>query len=239
MRRVENIMGIPISIDIPHCTDNRLFELVFTRLRQIDDKFSTYKPDSRLNRFLRGSVSLDKEMRLIQKACEAYEHKTNGYFSAYYKGTFDPTGYVKGWAIQEVGNILKEKGVTTFLINAAGDIMAASSGEKTWNVSLQDPFSRLKTLGTITLKNGAIATSGTYERGQHIVNPHTKKPAATLVSASVYGKEIITADVFATACIAMGTKKAIHFINHQHGYGAFFVDNRGATFAVAKTQTAR
>ena len=242
MRRVANIMGIPISIDIPNCQNPELFEMAFTRLHAIDDKFSTYKPGSALNSYRRGQAGLDKEMQRIKKACDAYEGLTNGYFSAYYNGTFDPTGYVKGWSIQEVGDLLKARGITTFLINAAGDIMAASSGKKTWNISLQDPFSRSKTLGAVTLTNGTIATSGTYERGQHIIDPHTKKTAATLVSASVYGKEIITADVLATACIAMGSDKAIDFMNSQDGYEALVIDTHGFVlashgFGAPKTQT--
>jgi thiamine biosynthesis lipoprotein len=230
MRRVKNIMGIPISIDIPELTDEKLFEMVFTRLQQIDTTFSTYKPDSMLNQFLDGKKALSSEMQQVKNACAAYEHLTGGYFSAHYNGSFDPTGYVKGWAIQEARDTLKASHVTTFLINAAGDIMAASDGKKLWNISLQDPFSRTATLGTVTLKNGAIATSGTYERGRHIFNPHTKQPVGQLVSASVYGPEIIPADVFATACIAMGGERAIDFINDQPGYEALFVAADGTVF---------
>lgn len=230
MRRVENIMGVPISIDIPDTANAELFELAFARLRQIDVTFSTYKPGSTLNQFLRGECKLTKEMLQVKSACEAYEQQTEGYFSAYFQGFFNPTGYVKGWAVQEVGDMLQANGVQSFLINAAGDIMAASDGKKQWNISLQDPFLRTKTIGTITLKNGAIATSGTYERGRHIINPHTKKPANGLISASVYGKNIAAADVFATACIAMGSLRAIDFIGSQPGYEALLVGTDGTVF---------
>lgn len=223
-------MGVPISIDIPGAASAELFELAFARLRQIDDTFSTYKPGSTLNRFLRGERKLSGEMLKVKDTCEAYEQMTEGYFSAYFQGFFNPTGYVKGWAVQEAGAILQANGIQSFLINAAGDIMAASDGKKQWYISLQDPFLPTRTIGTIALKNGAIATSGTYERGLHIINPHTKKPTNELISASVYGKGIAAADVFATACIAMGSSRAIDFIGSQLGYEALLVGTDGAVF---------
>jgi len=226
-------MGIPISIDAPDTTDMSLFEAIFARLREIDEVFSTYKPESEVSRYRRGELhdeQLSSEVRHIKQACKDFENRTAGYFSAYYDGSFDPTGYVKGWAIREAGKILEQRGVRTYLINAAGDILAASIGEKTWNITLQDPFNRQASLGTIGLKNGAIATSGTYERGNHILNPHTEQPTSSVISATVYGRDIITADVFATTCVAMEADKAIDFINQREGYEALLIDAHGLVF---------
>lgn len=234
MRQVEHIMGIPISIDTPNNADAAIFETAFSRLRTIDQVFSTYKPESEVSRYRRGELhdqELRSEVRYIKQACQDFENKTAGYFSAYYDGIFDPTGYVKGWAIREAGDILEKHGVRTYLINAAGDILAASSGEKTWNIALQDPFKRANSLGTVGLKNGAIATSGTYERGTHILDPHTKQVTGHTVSATVYGKDIIAADVFATTCVAMQADQAIDFINLQDGYEALLIDSHGLAFA--------
>lgn len=234
MRRVDHIMGIPIIIDIPDTTDASLFEAIFTRLREIDQVFSTYKSESEVSRYRRGELhdeQLSSEVRYIKQACKDFENKTAGYFSAYYDGSFDPTGYVKGWSIREADNVLEQHGVHTYLINAAGDILAASTGEKTWNITLQDPFNRQASLGTIGLKNGAIATSGTYERGNHILNPHTKQPTNSIISATVYGKDIVIADVFATTCVAMEADKAIDFINHREGYEALLIDAHGLVLA--------
>jgi thiamine biosynthesis lipoprotein len=234
MRQVEHIMGIPISIDIPDTTDDAIFNAAFSRLHTIDQVFSTYKPESEISRYRRGELhdqELSSEVRRVKQACQDFENKTAGYFSAYYDGTFDPTGYVKGWAIREAVDILEKHGIHTYLVNAAGDILAASSDEKTWNIALQDPFKRTGSLGTISLKNGAIATSGTYERGNHIINPRTRRVASSTVSATVYGTDIITADVFATTCIAMDAAQAIDFINLQSGYEALLIDSHGLTLA--------
>ena len=240
-------MGIPVSIDIPEAVESSIIEDAFERLRQIDAKFSTYKPASELSKYQRGELhasGLSKEMREVQGACDKYKSLTDGYFSATFSGPFDPTGYVKGWAIHEAGKLLRAAGVSSYLINAAGDIEATSDGVKTWNIALQNPFSQQKTLGIISLTNGAVATSGTYERGQHIINPLQQQPATSLVSATVYGADIITADVFATACIAMGAERALDFMSTQEGYEALLIDpagklqqTQGCMFA--STQTAQ
>jgi thiamine biosynthesis lipoprotein len=234
MRRIAFIMGIPISIDVPEVTDDIAISAAFERLRTIDVMFSTYKQGSDVSRYQRGElarVDFSDDMQKVWHATNLFKRLTDGYFSAYYGGSYDPTGYVKSWAIQEAGSILEAAGITTYLINAAGDILGASAGKKTWNIALQDPFSRQQSLGTLTLTNGAVATSGTYERGQHITDPHTKQASTSLVSATVYGKNIITADVFATTCIAMGSEKAIDFMNAQKGYEALLIDSHGFVFA--------
>lgn len=234
MRKVAFIMGIPISIDTADSKNEAAIEDVFGRLHEIDETFSTYKTNSEISRFQRGELdesALSEDVRTTKKAIETFGSITKGYFSAYFDGAYDPTGYIKGWAIAEAAKVLRTAGVRTYLINAAGDIAAASDGQKTWSIALQDPFKRHSSLGIITLKNGAIATSGTYERGNHIINPLTGKPTQTLVSAAVYGPDIITSDVFATTCIAMGPKKALDFINTQPGYEAFLIDTHGLTMA--------
>src|SRR5437868_4549419 len=101
MRRVEQIMGMPISIDIPNCEDKEVFDTVFTYFHKIDDRFSTYKPDSEVSKFITGKLAendLSDELKKIIKACREVEKMTDGYFSAWAAGAFDPSGYVKGWA---------------------------------------------------------------------------------------------------------------------------------------------
>lgn len=226
-------MGIPISIDIPKSRSELVFRLVFERLRAVDRQFSTYKPDSELSRYRRGEIiesGLSADMVVSKEYCAKFEDLTDGYFSAYYNGTFDPTGFVKGWAIQQAAGILAENNEGTYLINAAGDILASSVNDKVWSIGLQDPTDKQSTIGTINMRNGAVATSGTYERGAHINDPHTKKPVYELLSSTVWGPDIITCDVFATTCQAMGHRKALDFMELQQGYEAILVDNKGLAY---------
>ena len=99
MRKVEQIMGLPISVDIQNCTSASVFRAVFTRFHEIDERFSTYKSSSEVSRFAGGQLShkdLSLELKQVIKACRRAEKWTGGYFSAWAAGPFDPSGYVKG-----------------------------------------------------------------------------------------------------------------------------------------------
>jgi len=210
MRKVAQIMGMPVSIDIPDCEDEAVFEAVFSRLRQIDERFSTYKPDSEVSRYAVGKIAdsdLSDELKEVIKACREAEKETGGYFSAWAAAAFDPSGYVKGWAIAEAGKIIEKHGYKTFCIGAGGDILARSNSGKTWNIGIQDPNDKAKILNTLSISNGAVCTSGNYERGGHIFNPRTRKPANELLSVTVAGPDMIWADILATAIFAAGKSK--------------------------------
>jgi thiamine biosynthesis lipoprotein len=218
-------MGMPISIDIPGCDAAQPFNWAFARLRQIDKKFSTYKPDSEVSRFIKGEVSeaaLSPELKNIIRACRRAQKLTDGYFSAWAGGGFDPSGYVKGWAIAEAGKIIEKAGFTTYCIGAGGDILARSNTDKIWRIGIQDPLDNTKILNKLSISNGAVATSGNYERGAHIINPKTHKPADELLSVTVTGPDIIWADALATAVFAMG-KTGLDFIKTQPGYSVLLV----------------
>jgi len=226
MRQVEHIMGMPITIDIPGLPHQDVFSEVFGRLRGIDKKFSTYIPGSEVSLFRIGRLreaDLSREFKQVISACRKYEAQTDGYFSAWYDGNFDPSGYVKGWAISEAGKLISRHGCRTFCISAGGDILAASDGRKQWGIGIQDPTDSTKILNKLSISNGAVATSGNYERGEHIYNPRTKKTANDYLSVTVTGPDIIVADVLATAIFAMGTGGS-GLINKKPGYRLITVE---------------
>lgn len=209
MRKVEQIMGMPITVDIPFCDDEKVFKKVFGRFSEIDSRFSPYKNDSDLSKFQRGEIetkNLSTEFKNVMVACEKAEKETNGYFSAYFAKKYDPSGYVKGWAIDEAGKVIEKSGFKTYCIGAGGDILARSDSDKIWNIGVQDPKDKTKIVNTLSIKNGAVATSGTYERGKHIINPKIHQPAENFLSVTVTGPDIIKADILATAIFAAGQR---------------------------------
>lgn len=228
MRRVEQIMGLPISIDVPAATTAIDLEPAFAELRLADARFSPYRPTSELSRFNRGEideVDVSPEFAEVQRACQTWREQTGGYFSAYYGASFDPSGYVKGWAVGRAGEALTQAGWTDFLINAGGDIMAASQSDQTWAIGLQHPLIKRNLMGSLNLRNGAVSTSGTYARGQHVVNPVTGKPASQFVSVTVVGPHIAAADVYATAILA-GGRQAMRL--DWSGYAVLAVEPDGS-----------
>jgi len=231
MRKVAQIMGMPITVDIPDCRRPSVFEAVFDDFRTIDDRFSPFKKDSEVSRYARGELELGQtsaNFQAIKKACEQWEKRTRGYFSAYFGGKYDPTGYVKGWAIARAGERINQQGYQTFCISAGGDILAR--GGKIWRIGIQNPRIPNQIIGVVKLQNGAVATSGTYERGQHIINPKTKKPAQAFLGLSVAGSDIIKADVLATAGFA-AEKDAMSLLTKQPGYEFLGVMKEGHVIA--------
>jgi thiamine biosynthesis lipoprotein len=227
MRAVEHIMGMPITLDIPDTDDEIIFNKAFDKFRKIDSRFSPYKDDSELSRFLRGEIAQEKlsaEFKKIMAACIEAEKETDGYFSAYFSGKFNPTGYVKGYAIAEAGKVIEKNGFKTYCISAGGDVVARSVSDKIWNIGIQDPDNKLKIIGNISDRNFAVATSGHYERGKHIINPKTGEFADELVSVSVVGPDIIKADILATAIFA-GGKSGLDLADEIKDYETLVIDN--------------
>lgn len=238
MRHTKFIMGTAVTLDIPGTSDNHIFKEVFDRLREIDEQFSPYKKTSELCRLQRGELAqkkLSTDMKRIIRACKKAEADTDGYFSARYSGEFEPSGYVKGWAIDQAQKMLESAGHKTFCVSIGGDLAAKSSGQKTWSIGLQDPFDKAGYIGKLSGKNFAIATSGSYERGQHIVNPKTGKPAGELVSLSVFGPKIIKADILATAGFACGYS-FIKLVEKHTSYEALAITKNSAMLATKGVQ---
>jgi thiamine biosynthesis lipoprotein len=240
------IMGMPVIIDIPESIDETVFEEVSSYLHGIDETFSTYRHDSEVSRFNNGSLKKDNlsaDVRYVSEQCEYYSGLTDGYFSAYYSEIFDPSGFVKAWAMHHVAVIIQSGGYATYLINIAGD-MIASGETRTWNIAIQDPLQKDSIYGVVALHNQSIATSGSYERGDHIINPITRSTDTDLISVSIYGNDIINADVCATTCIAMGSAMAQDFLSRYPTYAALLIKKNGSSilvngFTVFKTQIAQ
>lgn len=228
MKRTEQIMGMPITVI---CADDQVDETaveeVFGFFRQIDARYSPYIDTSDVEKINRGELIAEhysQELRTILELAESTKHQTSGYFDVWHNGVFDPSGIVKGWAIQQAAALLAGHS-RNFYIEAGGDIQAQGYSEsgKPWQIGVRNPFDRKQTIAIIALDHGAIATSGTAIRGQHIYNPHDESPLDDIVSLSVVGERIEDVDRFATAAFAMG-RKGIDFIESLPGFEGYMVD---------------
>lgn len=230
MNTTRDVMGMPITITVVSDDDKgarTAIETAFTELVRIDNAYSPYKPTSLVAHINDGSLALidaPLELRDIVTACSALTRRTNGYFTTEIRGRFDPSGYVKGWAIQRALKLLTQHGFTNCAVTAGGDVQTSglNSDGKPWSVGIRDPRDAQKIVKTIYLSGNAMATSGTYERGNHIVNPKTGKPPAGIVSLSVIGPDIIEADALATAAFAMGSP-GLNWIAEHTDLAAFMI----------------
>ena len=119
----------------------------------------------------------------------------------------DPSGLVKGWSIARAGHLLDEAGARNFALYAGGDILVRGQAltDDSWRIGIQHPFHRDQLSAVIHTNNLAVATSGAYERGEHIMNPHTALPPHGVLSVTITGPDLAVADAYATAVYAMGT----------------------------------
>jgi thiamine biosynthesis lipoprotein len=191
----EELMGTVVSLDVRGGEpDAAVIEECFRRLRWVDATFSPYRPDSEVCRYDRGEVTdPSPELRWVLARCDALRRATGGAFDAYATGRLDPSALVKGWAVQRAADALDAR---DFCLGAGGDLVVR--GEP-WRVGIQHPEDRSAVAAVIELRDGAVATSGHYERGAHIVG------RGGVLSVTVVGPDLGTADAYSTAAFAMGT----------------------------------
>lgn len=226
---------MPVTVEIVDAgATDAVLDSVFRDFRLLDALFSTYKPDSVVSRINRGEIGFVEGGEIVQLAaslCRSYEHDTGGAFSGWRGDFFDPSGLVKGWAIDRACSILSAAGCRDFYVDGAGDVKACGLNDgEPWRVGIRHPWRRNEVVRVVLASDLAVATSGTYEKGLHIVDPRTGRPAAEFVSLTVVGPDILQADVYATAAFAMG-HAGLEFVLGRPPYEAYAIDAEGiATF---------
>jgi thiamine biosynthesis lipoprotein len=213
LRRVETVMGTTVSVEVqPPLVSETILDEVFDQLHDIDARFSPYKPESEISRLMRGELheedaSLD--VRHVIAACDHLAIVTDGAFDARHHrtdGRLDPSGFVKGWAIEEAAWLIDSAGGRNYWINAGGDIVARGKAApgRPWRVGIRHPDRADRVAAVLAVSDRAVATSGAYERGGHITDPRTGLVAVGLRSVTVVGPRLAFTDAYATAVYAMG-----------------------------------
>jgi thiamine biosynthesis lipoprotein len=207
-------MGLPVSIDVRRPPDEaaagRAIEAAFALLRAADARFSHYRQDSEVSRLRRGELdpdSVSDELREVLQIAEQARLDSDGVFDVHTPdGLLDTDGVVKGWAAQRAANVLLAAGLHDFCLNAGGDVVTHGDAEpgRPWDVAVRDPRDAQAVLAVLTLHDGAVATSGTYERGDHVWDGRTGSRQLELVAATVVAGDLTVADVQATTVLAMG-----------------------------------
>jgi thiamine biosynthesis lipoprotein len=246
---VEQVMGMPVSFHVrgpaARADDGPAAAAVTVAvadLHRTDEILSTYKPDSEITRLRRGELALtdcDPWVREVAALCVQARERTDGWFDADLPGAdgvraFDPTGLVKGWAIERVTRALSEALPDhDVLVNAGGDIAVRCRRTDTpdWVLGIEDPADRSRMLATVPMRTGGMATSGTAARGAHILDPATGRPVTALASVTVIGPDLMWADVQATAAFAMGPSCVEHLATLRD-HLAFVVHLDGTTQTV-------
>lgn len=233
---VEHCMGTVFSIDVRDPGDWRgAFDEVVRWLHRVDAVFSTYRPDSVVNRLQRAELRLDEcpaDVREVFELCADVHATTDGHFSIVVGGRLDPSGLVKGWAIERASNLLRAAGSANHAVSGGGDMQLAGEAApgRPWRVGIAHPLTGGALATIVEGRDIAVATSGTAERGLHIVDPFTGRPATAFASLSLVGARLTRVDAYATAAFVMGDG-AYAWVQRQEGYDAFAVRTDGTTWA--------
>ncbi|MFE9603110.1 FAD:protein FMN transferase [Streptomyces hokutonensis] len=242
MNRVEHVMGFPVSLRIDDegggSRMDETADALFAWLREVDARFSPFRPDSEVCRYDRGELRLPQlsaDLTEVLDLCEQYRIATGGAFDVRLPGRpLDPCAVVKGWSVQRAAELLTAAGARRFILNAGGDVVVSGGP---WRVGVRHPEHADQLCTVLELTDGAVATSARYERGDHIVDGRTGRPATGLLSLSVVAASLTEADATATAAFAMGPE-GVDWAAARPGCEVFAVDaerrvRRTAGFPVA------
>lgn len=231
LRHVEHVMGTVFSFDIrdkPTTAIRRALAEAVRHLHRIDAVFSTYRPDSHISRLDRGEIRIEDcppEVREVLSLCAQAARASDGWFSAAPSGTLDPSGLVKGWATEAASRLLYEAGAHHTCVNGGGDVQLrgqAAPGTP-WRIGVAHPLRPGELATVITAHDDlAVATSGTAERGAHILDPHRGTPATAFASLTLVGPRLTPTDTYATAAFARGDG-ARDWVETLDGYEALAV----------------
>jgi len=232
-------MGTVFSfhIDAGDCTSGRARDAIASacaQLHQMDDIFSTWKPESPISRLRSGRCLEDPppEMVIVLELCEQGRALSQGWFDPWaMPGGFDPTGLVKGWATEQALEVVRTADVKAAMVNGGGDIGVFGRPGDTcgWRIGIRHPW-RPEALACVLEVDSAIATSGCYERGPHLVNPKDGKMLSRTASASVVGPSLALCDALATALVVAG-EDGPELARSLSGYESYIIAVDGKEYA--------
>ena len=217
-RRVEHVMGMPISLALRgrHAADaaaERAWQEAMAELRWVDEVFSTWRP-SQVSRLGRGELAIedcDPAVAEVIRLGDDARASSDGAFDVWLPDAdgvrrLDPSGVVKGWAVDRAVAPLLALEDTDVCLSAGGDMVchvADPSGEP-WLIGIEDPLDPTRLVARVPVHRGAVATSGSAHRGAHVVDARSGRAQHALASVTVIGAHLTGVDIDATTALALG-----------------------------------
>ncbi len=199
-------------------------------MHEVDARFSPYRPDSEVSRLASGRLSeadAHPDVRRIMALADDLTAESDGAFDVRHwqlDDRLDPSGIVKGWAVEVAAERLRAAGVARFAINAGGDVVTRGTpGDgSVWRVGSRHPDLPDRVAAVLSVRNLAVATSAAYERGSHIRDPRDGRVPQQVRSMTVVGPSLTPADAYATAAYVMG-HDGLDWVAAHDGYGALAI----------------
>ena len=246
VRRVEHVMGMPISLALRgrgahEAAGEDAWQAALAELRWVDAVFSTWRAGSQVSRLARGELAVedcDPEVAEVLALGEAAGASSGGAFDIWLPGPdgvrrLDPSGVVKGWAVDRAVAPLLALADTDVCLSAGGDMVChvADPDGEAWTIGIEDPSRPSRLIASVPVHRGAVATSGSAHRGDHVVDARTGRPADTLASVTVVGADLTSVDVDATIALALGADGSAWLRSRLRTGLVVWADGRAETVA--------
>ncbi|MEO8697617.1 MAG: FAD:protein FMN transferase [Acidimicrobiales bacterium] len=240
--RVFETMGtvatVDVSDDVAPAVADRAIDTLIAELERLEEMFSTYRWSSEISRINRGDLDVARsspEVRDVLVACAWLESDSGGTFRIHppeAPDSIDPSGYVKGWATERAATLLSAAGLRNWCVNVGGDLVASGRPEpsRPWRAAVRDPNDPLAVAIVIDVDHCAVATSATYERGDHIWRAPIVAQSEPIASITVVGPRLAWVDAFATAAFVMG-RDGVEWVAQHDGYDALAITHGGEYWA--------
>ena len=246
VRRSAPMMGSVASIHVHDDAPVELIDVVIAEvlaeLEKYEAMFSTFRVSSEISRINRKELHVldaSKEVVDVLDACFFLEVASDGAFSSRQDdGTLDPAGFVKGWAVERAARHLDAAGLKHWYVSLGGDMQMGdppphSHLQDGWKVGIADPARSGEVVAALSMQRGAVATSGTAERGRHLVDPRDGTASEYWSSVTVTGPSLTWADAFATTACVIGAE-GLDWVHRFEGYAAMGVRPDGTLVTVRR-----
>jgi len=216
------------GLDLDPAQADQAFTDAAAELHRIDAWLSPFRADSAVSALRLGKLTPEAAPAPVQEViagCQEAKALTAGDFDPWkVPAGFDPSGYVKGWGADRAAQIINDYGFPNVSVNAAGDVTCrgqASANQLGWRIGISDPRDRSQIITSVDVVNAHLATSGRYEKGDHVIDPHAGRSSMHVSSASVLAPNGGLADALATALLVSGPQ-GFHGLDHL-GISAYLV----------------
>ena len=244
----DHILGTSVSLQFTCCDAtfaNKANDLALDEIRRLEIIFSTFMPDSVLNRWV-GTQRLPSELAQVLDLAEAWRTRTNGAYcaslthplAAWMKDSdgrytrfnnhfITLNSVAKGFIIDRICALVTTSipDITGAVVNIGGDIFAY--GIRPVEAGIQSTFDNEQPLCRIWLRNQALATSGVGRRGTHLIDPRSNETATHIKLVSVIAPSAALADILSTVCAVLRTHESLALIDMQVGAACFIVEANG------------
>ena len=149
-------------------------------------------------------------------------------------------GIGKGYAAEMAKQVLKKAGVTSGIVNAAGDLVTwgLQPDGMPWTIGIANPDAAHLPFSYMNISDMAVATSGNYEkyvvidgkRYSHTIDPKTGLPVHGIKSVTIICPNAEIADAMATPVMIMGIQVGLDLINQMKGIACLIIDEQNSLF---------